>query len=155
MLILETSVNDNYRRSVELADPTLLDPSQADALEQGEWLTRSSGAYARVGASSVTSAAVVISEKGDYAAQAIGKTAILELHDYIGETDMFEDAGGGFSEGDYLTVKSITVDTVTRSGLTQAVQGTDHVYAICEKDPTTNDGMIGFRRVSPFWWAAD
>jgi len=154
MLSLETPVNDTFRRDVDLADSTLLDPTQSDALEQGEWLTRNtSGTWARVGASSVTLAHQIFTERGDYGAQALGKCTVLQLHDYIGETDMFEDAGGGFSEGDYLTVKAITVAGVARSGLTQAVQGTDHAYAIVTKNPANNNGKLGFQKIAPYEWS--
>ena len=49
----------------------------------------------------------------------------------------------------------ITVATITRSGLEQAVQGTDYVYGVVAKDPVTNDGKLGFQKISPFFWELD
>jgi len=91
-LSLISPVNDNFRRDVELADPTLLDPTEATALVQGEWIVRNTaGKGARVGASSVRGAMQVFTQKGDFSAQSIGKVAVLQLHEYEAETTMFAD----------------------------------------------------------------
>jgi hypothetical protein len=111
-----------------------------------------SGTWERVGASSVQMAHQIFTQRGDFSSQAIGKTCVLQLHEYEGETDMFEDGGAGFAEGDKLTVKEVTVDTVTRSGYTQATQGTDYVYAVVTKNPDNNDGKLGFQKMSPYFW---
>lgn len=144
-----TPVNDNFRRDLEVADPTLLDPTQADSLVQGEWMTEnSSGKLARVGASSVNQAWQLFTPKGDFASQAIGKVSVLYLHEYEAETDMFEDGGAGFANGTRLTVKEVTVDGDTRSGLTQAGSA-DFVYGHSTKDPTANGGKLRFIKTSP------
>lgn len=145
-----TPVNDVFRRDLELADPTLLDPTDATALVQGEWLVRNgSGKGVRLGAASALGSIQVFSQKGDTAAQAIGKVACLQLHQYEAETDMFQDGGAGFANGTELTVKQITVDAVTRSGLTQAAGG-DFVYGFVTKNPTVNGGKLRFQTVGVY-----
>jgi hypothetical protein len=152
MLQLSSPVNDIYRRDLPVADPTILDPTDATAVEQGEWLALdATGHLVRVGAAPLPMAMQVFTQRGDYSSQAISKTCVLQLHEYEGETDMFEDAGGGFAVNDMLTVHTITVDGVTRSGFIQAVAGgTDWVYAIVTKDPAANNGRLGFMTVSPY-----
>ncbi len=148
-------VNDIFRRDFDLADPTLLDPTSATALEGGEWMTLdSTGKLVRVGATAVPDAFQLFSPKGDTAAQAIGKATIFFLHDYEALTDMFEDGGGGFTIGQYLTAKEVTVDTVTRAGLTQATQGTDIVTAIVTGLPAANDGKLKYLKIQPYFWAS-
>lgn len=156
MLDLETPVNDVFRRDRDLADTTLLDPTSSSpvSLEQGEWLTtNSSNKLVRVGASSVTRAWQLWTPRGDFSAQAIGKVTVIQNGDYIALTDMYADAGGGFTLGQYLTVKQITVDGQTRSGLTQAVQGTDYVYGTVEGLPADNGGKLKFRATPPWDWS--
>lgn len=144
-LSLITPVNDNFRRDVELADPTLLDPTEADALIQGEWLvSNSAGKFVRVGASSVRGAKQMFTQKGDTSAQAIGKVAVLQLHEYEAETTVFAD-GLTPAVGDPLTVKQATVDGVTRSALAAASSG-DFVYGYVSKAPADNGGKLRFEK---------
>lgn len=49
-LELITPVNATFRRDLEMADTTLLDPTSATALVQGEWLDRNaSGKGVQIG----------------------------------------------------------------------------------------------------------
>jgi hypothetical protein len=148
-LSLITPVNDVFRRDFELADPTLLDPTTALALIQGEWLVRdSSGKVARVGATPVRGAMQMFTQKGDTSAQAIGKVAVLQLNEYEAETIMFAD-GLSPAMGDALTVKSITVDgTAGRCGLAAAGSG-ELVYGHVTKTPALNNGKIRFTKQAP------
>ena len=148
-LELITPVNDNFRRDLDVADPTLLDPTVANSLVQGEWLVRNtSGKLARVGASSVKLAYQMFTPKGDFSAQAIGKVTALQLHAYEADTDMFFDGGAGFAIGDQITVKQVTIDSVVRSAITQAGSG-DYVYGVVTKDPATNGGKLRFQAQEP------
>lgn len=145
-LSLITPVNDTFRRDVELADPTLLDPTETTALIQGEWVVlNSAGKATRVGASSVRGALQVFTQKGDFSAQSIGKVAVLQLHEYEAETTMFAD-GLTPAVGDPLTVKASTVDSVAgRSALAAAASG-DYVYGFVTKTPATNGGKLRFSK---------
>jgi hypothetical protein len=144
-LFLITPVNDNFRRDFELADTTLLDPTESDALIQGEWLAlNSAGKLARVGASSVRGAMQMFTPKGDFSAQAIGKVSVLQLHEYEAETIVFAD-GLSPAVGDPLTVKQVTVDGVTRSGLAAAASS-DFVYGHVTKTPASNAGKLRFQK---------
>lgn len=149
-LELITPVNDNVRRDVELADPTLLDPNESDCLVQGEWLTYDSSAKA-IRATSVTTTQVfqVWSQKGDLAGQAIGKICVLMAHEYEADTDMFKD-NDNYAVGSELTVDDNTIDGVTgRASLELAASG-GFVHAICTKIPSTNGGKLRFIKRAPY-----
>lgn len=155
MLKLETYVSDLYRPDVELDDTDLLKPSEADALEQGEWLVLNSGGkYERVGASSVKLAHQMWTQKGDTAAQALGKVALLKLHEYIVETDMFADqpTNGAFAVGSYVTVALKSVGGVNRAVFDTPLQGSDYVYGVVEKLAADNGGLLKVHKLPPFWW---
>jgi hypothetical protein len=139
-----TPVNDVFRRDLTLADTGLLDPNTADSLEQGEWLVRNAaGLLIRMGATPLLGAVQVFSQRGDLAVQALGKVATLMLHQYQAETDMFLDGGGGFTVGQALTVKDVVIDTITRTGLTQAASG-ELVYATVTELPANNGGLLEY-----------
>lgn len=143
-LFLISPVNDNFRRDLEMADTTLLDPTEADCLIQGEWVVLNSAGKAERPAASVRGAMQVFTPKGDFGAQAIGKVAVLQLHDYEAETVVFDDAFAG-SVGDALTVTAITVDGVARAGLNAAGSG-DFVYGHVTKLPASNGGKLRFQK---------
>lgn len=149
MLELRSPVNDVFRPDLELADPTLLTPAD-DSLEAGEWLLLNTDAKgARATAVSSKAPMQVWTQKGDTAAQAIGKVTVISLQEYEAETDMFK-GDDNYAIESQLTVKTITVDGVaTRSGLCLAVQG-DFVHAICAKTPALNGGKLRFRKRSPY-----
>lgn len=144
-LALITPVNDVFRRDVELADPTLLDPTESDALIQGEWLvSNSSGKWARP-TTSVRGCAQVWTQKGDTAAQAISKVTVLQLHEYEAETTMFAD-GLTPAIGDRLTVKSSTVDGVAGRAALAAAGSGEFVYGFVTKPPADNGGKLRFQK---------
>jgi hypothetical protein len=156
MLDTITPVNDVFRKDLAV-DATLVDPLEATGLEAGEFLKLdTTGKWIRLAAGDAVAGvgpahiAQVFSQKGDLAAQSLNKVACLKLHQYEAETDMFFDGGAGFANGTELTVKEVTIDTVTRSALTQAAPG-DLVHAISEKDPATNDSKLRYVRLgSPY-----
>ena len=147
-LLLITPVNDVFRRDLELADATLIDPNDASALTQGEWLVRNSaGKGVRVGASSVRGAMQLFTQKGDTSAQAIGKVTVLQQHEYEAETTMFAD---GFTPaiGDPVTVKASTVGGVASLSALAAAVSTDFVYGFVTKAPADNGGKLRFQKVT-------
>ena len=148
-LELITPVNDVFRRDVELADPTLLDPNEADALVQGEWLQyNSSSKGVRITAETAKNVMQVFTQKGDTAGQAIGKTAVIQLHEYEAETDMF-DGAGSYAVDTELTVGDVTIDGVVRSALKVAAAG-NSVHALCTKPPQLNGGKLRFQKRAPY-----
>jgi hypothetical protein len=148
-LTLITPVNDVFRRDVELVDPTLLDPNEADSIIQGEWLKYDGSAGKAIRHSTTTErgAMQVFTPKGDLSGQAIGKTAVLQLHEYEAETTVFEDSLPGGVMGAPLTVGTITLDTVggVHSGLKVAAGG-DIVYGVITRLPADNGGKLRFMK---------
>lgn len=147
-LSLITPVNDVFRRDVELADPTLLDPTESDALIQGEWVALNSSYKAVRAVAGNRGAMQVFSPKGDLSAQSIGKVAVLQLHEYEAETTVFDDAFAG-AIGDPLAVDTITLGGVaaTFSGLRVATSG-DVVVGHVTKLPADNNGKLRFQKSS-------
>jgi hypothetical protein len=145
-LFLITPVNDVFRRDVELADPTLLDPNESDAIRQGEWLRFDSAGKAVRATAGDRGAFQVFTQKGDLSGQSIGKTAVLQLHEYEAETVIFDDAFAG-AVGDPLSVDTVTVGGVagTFSGLRAATSG-DVVYGHVTKLPADNNGKLRFQK---------
>jgi hypothetical protein len=148
-LTMITPVNDNFRRDVTLLDPTLLDPNEADALVQGEWVSvdNASGKAIRHATSTARGAMQVFTPKGDLSGQAIGKVAVLQLHEYEAETTIFDD-GFNPSAGDPVTVGTITLDGVGPGpfvGL-KLPAGGDIIYGVCTKSPTNNNGKLRFMK---------
>jgi len=146
-LKLITPVNDVFRRDVTLADPLLVDPTLSTSLRQGEWLTFDGSGKAVRAVVGARGAMQVFTEKGDLGGQALGKTCVLQLHDYEAETAVFDDAFAG-AVGDPLTVDIITLDTVAgvHSGLRVAIAG-ELVYGVVTKIPSANNGKIRYMRV--------
>jgi hypothetical protein len=155
MLDLISPVNDVFRRDIPVDDPdSLLDPNESTtALEAGEWLIADAvtGKAIRAGTlQTETNIMQVFSQRGDVAAQAIDKTAVLYLHDYEAETDMFDPAPAiPYVLGLTLTVDQVAIDTVTRSALTSAATG-DLVHGIVTKLPANNRGKLRFIKTSPY-----
>jgi hypothetical protein len=146
-LLLITPVNDNFRRDVELADITLLDPNESDSLIQGEWLSfNTAGKAVRHSDPTTRGAMQIFTPKGDTSGQAIGKTAVLQLHEYEAETSVFDD-GISISVGSPLTVGTITLDTVAgvHSGLLLAV-ATNVVYGVVTRLPADNNGKLRYMK---------
>lgn len=148
-LELVTPVNDVFRRDYTVADTTLLDPTTTNAYVEGEWvLLDSNGKAARVTLATERAPKQIWTQKGDFAAQALGKICALELHEYEADTDMF-DGAGVYAVGTELTVKSVTIDGVVRAALAVAAS-TNLVHAICTKIPSTNGGKLRFMKRAPF-----
>ena len=143
-LSLITPVNDTFRRDVEVASATLIDPNDALALTQGEWVvSNASGKFVRV-SSQTLGAFQVFTQRGDTSAQAIGKIAVLQLHEYEAETTQFADAITP-AIGTALALDAVTIDGVTnRSGFRVAITG-DYVYAFVTKASADNGGKLRYQ----------
>lgn len=149
-LDLITPVNDVFRRDIEMADSTLLDPTVTNSLVQGEWIARDSGGKGvRVTSATEKLPMQVFTQKGDFSAQSIGKVTVIQLHAYEANTDMFDGAGVYVAGATELTVDDFAIDAVTRSALKVAASG-NVVHAVCTKAPADNGGKLRFQKVSPY-----
>jgi len=151
MLAPVTPINDVYRLDHAVQDATLINPNTVNSYEAGEFLTpnATTGRMERVGATPVADCYALFTERGDYTSQAIGKVTMLELGDYIADTDMFDDALTA-TVGLALSVHNATVGAVTRSVLTQAASG-EFVHAVVIHPlPAGNSGLLRFRKITPY-----
>lgn len=83
---LRSEVQTLTRRDFSLVDSTLLQPTNANPLEMGEWLMLNSSSYALVRSDGSLPSWVMYAEKGRSDTQAIGKTPVLFLGTYEAET---------------------------------------------------------------------
>ncbi len=149
-LDLITPVNDVFRRDIEMADPTLLDPTVSNSLVQGEWISRdTAGKGVRVTSLAEKLPMQVFTQKGDFTSQAIGKVTVIQLHAYEADTDMFDSAGVYVAGATELAVDDFAIDGITRSALKVAVSG-NVVHAVCTRAPADNGGKLRFQKVSPY-----
>ena len=146
-LVLITPVNDTFRRDVDVADATLLDPNDPACLIQGEWVVPNGSYKYERPAASVRGCFQVFSPKGDLASQALGKIAVIQLHDYEAETIVFDDAFGG-AVGDPLTVDIVPVDGTNRAGLRVAAAPGEFIYGVVTKLPADNGGKLRYNKTS-------
>lgn len=164
-LDLITPVSDVHRRDLICADTNMVDPDHADHVKAGEWVGLDANGHAQEGGDDIAAGAgdspvagegpfyQVFSQKGDSAAQALGKICVIMSHDYEAETDMYRD-GVTFSAGMALTISqtdmggSGTGDD-TRCVLDEAATN-NIVVAICTMAPSaTASGKLRFQRVAP------
>lgn len=150
-----TPIGDIYRLSREVADTAILNPLSATALEQGEWLVEGSTGWARISGTNPTTggaarAEQVWSKKGEAPTAALGKVACFSAHEYVTETDMFDDALTP-ALGQLLTVHAVTVGGVAnRSALTLAASG-EPVRGIVQGPlPADNGGYLRVKVVPPY-----
>lgn len=150
MLNVLSGVIGIYRNDVSVADTTILDPQEVTCLISGEWLASdASGKYVRVTAATEKIPRQVWADKGDYVVQALGKITTLWSMDYVGETDVYDNAGSYVTGATELTVDDFTLGGTLRAGLKVAVS-TNVVHAVCVKAPQDNGGKLQFQRVSPY-----
>lgn len=150
MLAILSNVSSVRRQDFSVADSDLLNPLSTSplALEQGEWVTLDSdGLVARVTAS-VRSSYQLWSPRGDMGAQALGKASIVFIGDYEAETDMY-DSAETYAVGEPLTAKTVTIDTESRAGLTNDVDGgTDYIVGYVTKVPG-DSGKLRYQKINP------
>ena len=96
---LRSPVQAVERRDFALATPVLLDPTNANPLEIGEWLMPN-GSYQLVRSDGSLPSFVFYAEKGRSDTQAIGKVPVLFLGSYEAETLIY--TAGGLALGSPL-----------------------------------------------------
>lgn len=144
-----------YRLDRDVADTSILDPRAADALEAGEWLVEGTNGYDRIAGTNPSTggarrAEMVFSSRGDAPTQALKKVACFSVHEYVIETDIFDDALTP-SIGQELTVHAVTAGGVAgRSALTLAASGEPVRAQVQGPLPANNDGFLRVKVVSPY-----
>lgn len=153
---LVTELQTLIRRDFPLADPTLLSPSGATALIDGEWLELVAYKLARGAANPDTSSLAfpLHSEKGRYDTQAIGKATVLYLGQYEADTKVFE---GTPAVGTLLTVQNGATDLgggVYRRILKAKTGAASTVVGIVTKTAASNGGKLRFVHFGNIYYAA-
>lgn len=114
--VLITELQMNNRRDFYAADSTLLNPTGANPLVDGEWLELdSSYKLARGSGSGNLGVFPVHTERGRYDTQSIGKVNVIMLHDFEAETTICDVTGLGVH--DKLMVADVTIGGLTKRGL--------------------------------------
>ncbi len=127
-LTLITEVLPLNRRDMYMADPTLLNPNNANPLIDGEWVEIDTNyKLVRGTGNSASPAFQVFTERGRYDTQAIGKADILFIGGYEAETTVCDLTG--LAVGNQLVVADVTVSGLTKRGLKKlpAASGTYNV----------------------------
>jgi len=152
------------RRDFPLADPTLANPDNANALVDGEWMTLDNNsqliraaAIAMAGTAAALRSWVLFAQRGRYDVQAMAghKTDILWLGDYEADSTVFDAAaavGMGAAVtavGQGLKVASVTIGGTVFSGLVghggTAGGDTDPLVGYVTRLPANNGGRLRYR----------
>jgi hypothetical protein len=146
-LDLLTPVSDVHRRDIIVSDTNMVDPDHTDHVKAGEWIGLDENGQAQAAADDMTTSPApgegpfyqVFSQKGDSAAQALGKITIILSHDYEAETDMFK-TGVTWAIGDELTIEE-AADT--------GMSGTGDDTRVCLQQAATNEIVVGIVTMTP------
>lgn len=124
---LVTEVLPVNRRDFPLVDPTILNPTAANPLIDGEWLEMDTSSYAlKRGTGEAASAAwPVFSLRGQYDTQAIGKSTVLFAGMYEADTAVINLTS--VVVGSFLVVADVTVGGLTKRGLKLAAGAGQHL----------------------------
>jgi hypothetical protein len=142
-------ISSTQRRDYEIDDTDLLNPRETDAIAQGEWVVLNTDGKVERAVAAQANIWQVWTQLGDYSAQALGKITVLQLNDYEGETDMF-DGGRTYVIGERLAVAAVSIDGVTRSVLTNDIDGADYIVGTVTKSDDDNGGKLRFQKNSPY-----
>jgi hypothetical protein len=114
---LITELQMTARRDFPLAAPSILNPLDAAALVEGEWLRLNADYKLERGTGEETNAAVfpVHTERGRYDTQAVQKVNVIFAQMYEAETTIADLTG--LVVGDALTVQTVVIGGVNRRGL--------------------------------------
>jgi len=138
--------------SVPLTDITLLDPTTAAPLLDGEWLTYDPANPGKLMQDVGTNPAVVRTfcvdtEKGRSETQVNGMTDIIRMGEYQGNTKIY--TPGALVINDFLMVNDVTYpagSALTRRGLVKATSGGFVVAQVIAIDAT--NGILTFQTLS-------
>jgi hypothetical protein len=146
---LITELQTLTRRDFTIADSTILAPTGALPLVDGEWLEINSSYQLARGATGVQSYSPltfpVHTERGRYDTQAIGKVNVLMLGMYEAETQVM--VASGITLGEGLIVNSLASGAhLGRRGLVEqgSATATTLVVGYATKLPASNGGKLRF-----------
>ena len=137
---LITEVQQVLRRDFPMNDPTLLNPTSANPLLDGEMVILNS-AYKliRASANSAVPAWAIFAERGRYDTQAIGKVTVLFGHTYEVDTRVFASTP---TLGAALGCQDATVDSLTKSGVGTYSSGV--ILGYVTRTAASNGGRLRF-----------
>lgn len=137
---LVTELQGLLRRDFSVADRTLVDPTNANPILDGEFLFVDN-TYKLVRATAGTAAWVCFMERGRFDVQSIGKLTVLMGPTYEADTKIMNPAS--ITTGCQLSVGNVTYGGQTRSGLVLQAS-TALVIGYCTRIPTNNGGKLRF-----------
>lgn len=121
-LELKTEVQPIHRRDFYVADPTLLNPINANPLVDGEWLELDANYKAvRGSGEAAVPSWICWAERGRYDTQAIGKVPLLFLNGFEAITKIVDLTG--ITVGEALVVQNVTIGGLAKRGLAQLGAG--------------------------------
>jgi hypothetical protein len=137
---LVTEVQGLLRRDFPIADRTLVNPTNANPLMDGEFMNLDSS-YRLIRGVNGTFGMALFVEKGRMDVQAIGKGTVLMGGAYEADTRVFTTTN--LTLGCKLQINAaVTVDTLTKSGL--ALYSSGEVIGYCTRLPANNGGKLRF-----------
>ena len=137
---LVTEVQGLLRRDFTVADRTLVNPNNANPLMDGEFLNLDTS-YKLIRGTDGSFGMALFVERGRMDVQAIGKGTVLMGGAYEADTRVFTTTG--LTLGGKLQISaSVTVDTLTKSGLANYSSG--EVVGYVTRLPANNGGKLRF-----------
>lgn len=141
---LVTEVQALLRRDFSVADPTLVNPNNANPLMDGEFMNLDS-AYKLIRAASLSMGFALFVERGRMDVQAIRKATVLFGGTYEADTRVFTTAGITAVGQKVEISAAVTVDTLTKSGL--KIFTTGEVVGYVTRLPANNGGRLRFLQI--------
>ena len=137
---LVTEVQGLLRRDFTVADRTLVNPTNANPLMDGEFMNLDSS-YKLIRGADGTFGMALFAERGRMDVQAIGKVTVLMGGAYEADTRVFTTTS--LTLGCKLQIDaSASVDSLTKSGLKLYSSG--EVIGYCTRLPANNGGKLRF-----------
>lgn len=133
-----------HRRPFELADPTILNPTNANPLIDGEFLQLNSAYQMARGTDNpaLVPSFGYFAEQGRYEVQAIKKGPFLYMGWYEADTTVM--LATGITLGAPLEVANVSIGGVNKRGL--VLRTTGFIVGYATRLPATNGGYLRFIR---------
>ena len=137
-----THVSSAHIRDFPTASTMVIDPTDSDCVDQGEWVAIDSDGNLEMADSNSPNAYPVFSQKGSTDGQVLKKLAVVMSRDVEINTSQYN-TSLTYAIGDRVTVDKVTVDSVERSLLTTAAgAASDYIYGTVTLDPDNNDDLL-------------
>lgn len=144
-LMLKTSVQNEHRKMLPLADVSLLRPTNSNPLVMGEWVHLNSSHLA-VRADGSLFSWLVLDGAGRHDTQALGQVCGIGLHGLIADTLVFDNASPP-AHGAALMVATVTnsaAGLTSKSGVKTHGGGSQKIVGYVEKIAADNNGYLRF-----------